>query len=36
VLPYRGDLALADHDAGEIIPYAVAVRDLARTGFSEF
>ena len=36
VLPYRGDLALADHDAGEIIPYAVAARDLARTGFNEF
>ena len=24
IIDYRGDLALADHDAGEIIPYSVA------------
>ncbi len=30
VLPYRGELVLCNHDAGEIIPYPVARAELAQ------
>lgn len=29
VLPWRGELALVDHDGGEIVPYSVAALTLA-------
>lgn len=36
IVTHRGQLAVADHDAGEIIPYPVAQLEMARTRFNEF